>query len=75
MITIDQNELENMEYLKYLRGMITNDARCTRDIKSRIALAKAAFKKQKTLHQPIEFKFNEETSEMLQLEDHGFGLY
>jgi len=28
-----------------LGSMITNDARCTREIKSRIAMAKAAFKK------------------------------
>jgi hypothetical protein len=27
--------------------MITNDARCTREIKSRIAMAKAAFSKKK----------------------------
>jgi hypothetical protein len=29
--------------------MITNDARCTREIKSRIAMAKAAFNKKTTL--------------------------
>jgi len=29
--------------------MITNDARCTREIKSRIAITKAAFNKQKNL--------------------------
>jgi hypothetical protein len=29
--------------------MITNDARCTREIKSRIVMAKAAFNKKKTL--------------------------
>jgi hypothetical protein len=29
--------------------MVTNDARCTRDIKSRIAMAKEAFNKKKTL--------------------------
>jgi hypothetical protein len=29
--------------------MITNDARCTREIKSRIAMAKAAFNKKKPL--------------------------
>jgi hypothetical protein len=29
--------------------MITNDARCTREIKSRIATAKAAFNRKKTL--------------------------
>jgi hypothetical protein len=29
--------------------MITNDARCTREIKSRIVVAKAAFNKKETL--------------------------
>jgi hypothetical protein len=29
--------------------MITNDARCTREIKSRISMAKAAFNKKKNL--------------------------
>jgi hypothetical protein len=32
-----------------LSGIITNDARCTFEIKSRIATARAAFNKQKTL--------------------------
>jgi hypothetical protein len=40
---------ENMEYLNYLSGMITNDARCIREIKSMISIAKAALNKQKTL--------------------------
>jgi hypothetical protein len=34
-----------VEYLNYLGSMITNDARYTREIKSRIAKAKAAFNK------------------------------
>jgi hypothetical protein len=38
-------KLENVEYFSYLCSMITNDARCTRDIKSRIVTAKAAFYK------------------------------
>jgi hypothetical protein len=38
-----------MEYLNYLGSRITNDTRCAREIKSRIALAKAAFNKKKTL--------------------------
>jgi hypothetical protein len=48
-IMIDQKQLENVEYFNYLGSMITNDARCTREIKSRIAMAKAAFNKKKTL--------------------------
>jgi hypothetical protein len=31
--------------------MITNDARCTREVISRIVMTKAAFKRKKTFHQ------------------------
>jgi hypothetical protein len=48
-IIIDKKQLENLEYFNYLSSMITNDARCTREIKSRIVMAKAAFNKQKNL--------------------------
>jgi hypothetical protein len=48
-IMTDQKQLENVEYFNYLGSMITNDARCTRELKSRIAMAKAAFNKKKTL--------------------------
>jgi hypothetical protein len=46
---IDRKPVENVEEFSYLGGMITNDARCARDIKARIALAKAAFNRKKTL--------------------------
>jgi hypothetical protein len=36
-----------MEYFNYLGSMITNYARCTCEIKSRIAMANIAFKKKK----------------------------
>jgi hypothetical protein len=39
--TIHQKQ-ENMEYFNYLGSKITNDARCTSEIKSRIATAKGA---------------------------------
>ena len=42
-IMIDQKQLENVECFKYLGSMLTNDGRCTCDIKFRIAMAKAAF--------------------------------
>jgi len=45
----DQKQLENVECFKYLGSMLTNDRRCTREIKSRIAMAKAAFSKKKIL--------------------------
>ena len=47
-IMIDQKQLENVECFKYLGSTLTNDGRCACEIKSRIAMAKAAFNK-KTL--------------------------
>jgi hypothetical protein len=48
-IMTDQKQLENVEYFNYLGSIKTNDARCTREIKSRNAMANAAFNKMKTL--------------------------
>ena len=42
-ITTDKKKPENVEYFNYVCSMITNDARCTCEIKSRIAMTKAAF--------------------------------
>jgi hypothetical protein len=44
-IMIDQKQLENVEAFKYLGSILTNDGRCTCEIKCRIAMAKAAFNK------------------------------
>jgi hypothetical protein len=44
-IMIDQKQLENVESFKYLGSILTNDGRCTCEIKCRIAMAKAAFNK------------------------------
>ena len=44
-IEIDQKQLENVEYFKYLGSILTNDGRCTCEIRCRIAVAKAAFNK------------------------------
>ena len=38
-----------MEYCNYWSGIITNDARCTYEIKPRISMAKATFNTKKTL--------------------------
>jgi hypothetical protein len=38
--TIDHKQLHNVEYCNYVCSRITNDATCTREIKSRIAMAK-----------------------------------
>jgi len=48
-IIVEQKQLENVEYFKYLGSMSTNDGRCTCKIKSRIAMAKAAFNKKRAL--------------------------
>ena len=48
-IMIGQKQLENVESFKYLCSMLTNDERCTCEIKSRIAMAKAAFNKKRAL--------------------------
>jgi hypothetical protein len=42
-------QVESVQYFSYLGSIITNDTRCTREIKPRIARAKAAFKRKKTL--------------------------
>ena len=44
----DQTQSENMEYFNYLGSKILNDARCIWEIKSRTAMAKAAFNRKKT---------------------------
>ena len=38
-IIIDQKQLENMESFKYFGSNLTNDGRCTCEIKCRIAMA------------------------------------
>jgi hypothetical protein len=42
-------QLENVVFFKDLGSMLINYGRCTCDIKSRIAIAKAAFNKKKAL--------------------------
>jgi len=54
-IMIDQKQLENVGYFNYLGSKLINDARCTREMKSKTAMVKAAFSKKKgffdiTLH-------------------------
>jgi hypothetical protein len=46
---IDQKQLENVESFKYLGSMLTSDGRCTCEIQCRIAMAKAAFNKNRAL--------------------------
>jgi len=42
-IEVDQKQPENVEYFSYLDSVVTNDVRCTPEIKSKITVAKAAF--------------------------------
>jgi hypothetical protein len=68
-LMIDQKQLENVESFKYLGSMLTSDGRYTYEIKSRIAMTKAAFNKKRALF----YKQNglvtvEETSKMLHSE-------
>jgi hypothetical protein len=48
-IKIDQKQLQNVNCFRYLGSMLTDDGRCTCEIKSSIAMAKAAFNKKKKL--------------------------
>ena len=41
--------MENVKCFKYLGSTLTDDGRCTCEIKSRTAMAKAAFNKKKNL--------------------------
>jgi hypothetical protein len=56
---------EDVECLKYLGNLLTNDGRCTCEIKSRIAIQQ----EEDSFYQQIGLKFEEESSEMLHLEN------
>ena len=61
---IDYNLQNNVEYFNYLGSMMTNYARCAREIKSRIAMIKVTF----TSFRPqIGLKYKEETHKKLLL--------
>ena len=46
---IDKKQPENVEFFNYFGSMISVDARCAREIKSRIGMAKAAFNRRMLL--------------------------
>jgi hypothetical protein len=48
-IMIDQKQLQNVETFKNLGSILTNDGRCTSEIKCIITMAKAAFNKKRAL--------------------------
>jgi len=70
-IMIDQKQLENVECFKYLGSMLTNDGRCTCEIKSRITMAKAAFNKKTHFTSTLDLNLRKKLVKMLHLE-HGF---
>jgi len=46
---MDEEQLENVDYFNYLGSTVTNDGRCTYEIKFRISRTKAAFNKKRAL--------------------------
>jgi len=44
---INQKQLKNVEYFNYFGSLITDDVKCTCEIKSRVAMTKAAFNKKR----------------------------
>jgi hypothetical protein len=54
-ITIDQKQPENVEYFNYLGSVTTSHARCTLEIKSRIARAKAPFNNKAFFNSKFDF--------------------
>lgn len=48
-VMVDKKKVENVEYFSYLSN-ITHNARCALEIKCRIAMAKTALYKEKTLY-------------------------
>jgi hypothetical protein len=50
---IDPKQVEYVEHFSYLGSVIINDARCTRDIKSRISTAK----EEESFHQQTRLEF------------------
>jgi hypothetical protein len=67
-IMIDQKQMENVEYFNCVGSMLTKDARCTREMKSRIAMTKAIFKKKNLFTSKFDLKFREETSKVLHVQ-------
>ena len=65
----DQKQLDNVDYFNYLGNMITNNARSTKEIKFKIAMAKAAFNKMMIiLISTLDLNLRKNTSEVLHLE-------
>jgi hypothetical protein len=68
---MDRKQLENVESFKYLGSILTDDGKCTCEIKTRIDTTKAAFNKKRDFYQHVGLKIEEETNKMLHLK-HSF---
>ena len=42
-VSVDSTQLEKLSYFNYLGSILTSDGRCTKDISTRITVAKQAF--------------------------------
>jgi hypothetical protein len=58
----DQKQMENLKYFRYVGSMIINGTRCTREIKSRIAVAKAASNKKNLFTSKRDLNLRKKTS-------------
>jgi hypothetical protein len=67
-IMIDHRQQKNVEYFNYLGSMIINDAKCTREIKSRTDMAKRNMQQEDVIHRVNGLKFMEEIMKMLHSE-------
>jgi hypothetical protein len=70
-VTIHQKQLENVEYFNYMGSMITNDTRFTREIKSRIAMAKKHSTIRRLFPSKLYLNLKKKTNKLLHLE-HSF---
>jgi len=55
---LDQRQLDSVEYFSCLGNMVTNNARCTYEIKSRIAMEKASSNKKTLFTRKLDLNVN-----------------
>jgi hypothetical protein len=67
-IIVDHKQLENVEYFDSLGNTITNDARCTRDIKFRTDMAKVAFNRKTFFSSKLKLNLSKKLDELPHLE-------
>jgi hypothetical protein len=60
IVTTYQKQLENVKCFKYLSSLLTDDRRCTCEIKPRIAMAKAEFNKKNLFTTKLDLNLRKE---------------